>query len=238
MWYSARDWYARGTIESHRLLAHELTHVIQQSAGGAAMVQRQLEIPVFDEFDPCVIVEGRKLCGSDAKTACEKIPGLPGCGTVCKIFGCKKPEKPSAKCPPGFRAGGSTDFKGQCCKEGTVAENERDCCRPERIGFKDSRCCGEGEVASDGKCVKSSDLPPLPPSTFCLPSQKTISGKCCALPLIPGRGSMRLAETAPTTVPSACAHDQRDRNLFQTRSPAVRRDESRFSKHDCHRRGS
>ena len=81
--------YARGTIESHRLLAHELTHVIQQSAGGAAMVQRQLKIPVFDEFDPCVIVEGRKLCGSDAKTACEKIPGLPGCGTVCKIFGCR-----------------------------------------------------------------------------------------------------------------------------------------------------
>jgi hypothetical protein len=176
--------YAREAIESHRLLAHELTHVIQQSVGSAAMVQRQLEIPVFDEFDPCIIVEGRKVCGSDAKAACEKVPSLPGCGTVCKIFGCKKPQKPSAKCPPGFRPGGSSTFEGQCCKEGTVAENERDCCPPERIGFKDNRCCGEGEGVSDGKCVKISDLPP-PPSTFCLPSQKTTSGQCCTLPLIP-----------------------------------------------------
>ena len=177
--------YAHGAMERNRLLAHELTHVIQQSAGGAEMLQRQIEIPVFDEFDPCVIVEGRKLCGSDAKAACEKVPGLPGCGTVCKIFGCKKPQKPSAKCPPGFRPGGSSTFKGQCCKEGTVAENDRDCCPPERIASKDLRCCGEGEVVSDGQCVKSSDLPPLPPSTFCLPSQKTLSGKCCTLPLIP-----------------------------------------------------
>jgi hypothetical protein len=193
--------YAHGAMERNRLLAHELTHVIQQSAGGAEMLQRQIEIPVFDEFDPCVIVEGRKLCGSDAKTACEKIPSLPGCGTVCKIFGCKKPQKPSAKCPPGFRAGGSTDFKGQCCKEGTVAENERDCCPPERIGFKDSRCCGEGEVVSDGKCVKSSDLPPLPPSTFCLPSQKTLSGKCCTLPLMPEGDQCVLPKPPPPPPP-------------------------------------
>ena len=80
-----------------------------------------------------------------------------------------------------------------------MAENERDCCRPERIGFKDSRCCGEGEVVSDGKCVRS--RPPLPPSTFCLPSQKTISGKCCALPLIPEGDQCVLPKPPPPPSP-------------------------------------
>jgi len=190
--------YVPGTTEGRRLIAHELTHVIQQSSGRTPIIQRQIKVPVFDEFDPCVSVEGHTVCGSDAKKACEKIPSLPGCSTVCKVFGCKKPEQPSAVCPPGFHAAGSTNFTGQCCTDRTIAENKSDCCPPARAAFKEGRCCAEDEMVQGGVCIKGGDFP-VPPGMLCLPGQTTSTGVCCTLPLVPKGAECVLPETPPPT---------------------------------------
>src|SRR5262249_43583700 len=100
--------YAPSTASGQRLLAHELAHVVQQSAGGAPTVQRQIPIPIFDDLDICVPGPfGQQVCGSHAKILCEKVPSIPGCDAVCRKLGCKKPEKPLVTCPPGFRPGRS-----------------------------------------------------------------------------------------------------------------------------------
>jgi hypothetical protein len=194
--------YAPSTASGRRLLAHELAHVVQQSAGASPIVQRQIPIPVFDEFDPCVVVGGQKLCGSYAKTACEKVPSLPGCSAICKKLGCKKPEKPSVSCPPGFRPGRTSDFKGQCCiehkekkpgltqeEEDLTVESAANCCPPERAASTPLglRCCPPGETASGGECVKGSQPQPPGPGPdpgpvlpSCLPDEKpNLYGGCC-----------------------------------------------------------
>jgi Domain of unknown function (DUF4157) len=182
--------YAPSTTSGQRLLAHELAHVIQQSAGNVPMVQRQINIPIFDEFDPCVIVSDQKVCGSDAKKVCEELPSLPRCSFVCRVFGCKKPEKPSALCHPGFRAATSKDFKGQCCIENTTTttENADNCCPPARAAFTSvgPRCCAADEVAANGQCTKGSEPPSPGPTPFpgpilpCLPGEiPNLFGGCC-----------------------------------------------------------
>ncbi len=165
--------YSPHTAEGQRLLAHELAHVTQQSAGQAPMIARQFDLP---GLDVCVETELGTVCGSDAKAVCEKVPNLPGCNQVCKLLGCKKPDKPGAQCPPGFRAATSDEFKGQCCR-GT-ADNKKDCCPPDRAAWKDFRCCGEGEFERDGHCVK---VPP--PPTPCFPPERgSPDGLTCCPP--------------------------------------------------------
>jgi hypothetical protein len=192
--------FAPGLHDGRRLLAHELAHVIQQSAGDAPMVQRQIKIPIFDEFDPCVIdpVFGKKVCGSYAKTLCEKFPSIPGCSFVCKKLGCKNPDKPSVACPPGFRPGASADFKGQCCiekkkenpdktTEDQTIESASNCCPPARAASTPLglRCCAADEVASNGECIKGTGPQPPGPTPgpvlpACLPGEKpNLFGGCC-----------------------------------------------------------
>lgn len=151
---------------------------MQQAIGNHAvnrLIQRQLDFGL----DPCVIVNGRKLCGSDAAKACEKAPSLPGCSTVCRLFGCKKSGKPADRCVPPWKAAGSKALAGQCC---LGRESEETCCPPERVAIASGRCCADNEVVIDSRCVKSADLPPI---DLCLPWQKTPSGKCCPPPLVP-----------------------------------------------------
>src|SRR5205085_4700013 len=106
------------------------THVVQQAGSDARAVQRQKRPPELSP-DVCVTVPiFGTVCGSDAAKACSKID-LPGCDKVCKAFNCEKPAAPGALCPPGWRAAGSSSFKGQCCR--TETENDRDCCPPDRI---------------------------------------------------------------------------------------------------------
>ncbi|UVT17581.1 MAG: DUF4157 domain-containing protein [Nitrospira sp.] len=215
--------FAPETQAGRRLLAHELAHVIQQSVG-APVVQRQITIPIFDEFDPCVIdpVFGKKVCGSYAKTACEKVPSLPGCSFVCRKLGCKKPEKPSVSCPSGFRPGRSAEFKDQCCiekrttnpdqtTEDNTIESASNCCPPARAASTPLglRCCPAGEVASNGQCISGSEpQPPGPipaPSPFvpCLPGERpNLFGGCCG----PGdhtdkQGHPCLPQPTPTPIP-------------------------------------
>jgi OmpA family len=176
---------------------------LQRAIGNQAvnrLIQRQIDIPIFDKLDICVHapVVG-KVCGSDAVKACEKIPSLPGCGTVCRLLGCKKPEKPSMHCPDGFRPATSKDYAGLCCR-GPV-DSLMTCCPPALAASNDLKCCAQDEVVIDGHCVKSSDLPPLPP-TWCLPSQKTTTGTCCTIPFVPKGAECVLPEKPqPPPVP-------------------------------------
>jgi hypothetical protein len=162
--------------------AHEFPPILrmQRAIGNRAvgrLIQRQLDL----DFDPCVTVPGLgKACGSDAKSACEKLPGLPGCDKVCRLFGCKKPT-PTGKCLPPWRTATSKDFAGQCCL-GESDSKER-CCEPDRVARSDVRCCVGDEVVINEKCVKSSDIPG--PIEICMPWEKTTTGKCCVAPLVP-----------------------------------------------------
>ena len=173
-------------IAGRRLLAHELAHVVQQS-GGRPLLQRQtVGGPLDLKVDPCITVPifGR-VCGQDAAKACSKIPSIPGCGAVCKVFDCDKPKGPKTVCPPDFHAAGSREFAGQCCK-GAI-ESAKDCCPPARIavGPLGSKCCKEDEVVQGGACVPSSAIPSGPAA--CLPpARPTLTGKCCLPPLVPG----------------------------------------------------
>jgi hypothetical protein len=170
------------------LLAHELAHVVQQQGQPGIAVRRQEKTiggPLDLKPNPCITapVVGT-LCGQDAVGACEKLPSLPGCGIVCKIFGCAKPSEPKTVCPTGFHSATSPDLKGQCCT-GAV-DDKQSCCTPDRIGPIDFRCCANDEVVVDNRCKKSSDISPLPPGReLCLPWQRTVTGKCCIPPMVP-----------------------------------------------------
>jgi OmpA family protein len=162
---------------------HDLPPILrmQRAIGNRAvnrLIQRQLDL----DLDPCVTIPGvGEVCGSDAAKACEKIPSLPKCSKICKMFGCKKSNKPPEVCVPPWKTGTSRDFAGQCCL-GT--ERKENCCPPDRVALASSRCCVGDEVVIDNKCVKSSDIPPGP-FELCMPQEKTTTGKCCVAPLVP-----------------------------------------------------
>lgn len=164
---------------------------MQRAIGNHAvnrLIQRQLDL----DLDPCVTAPGLgEVCGSDAAKACEKVD-LPGCSTVCKLFGCKKPNKPKEVCVAPWKTGTSKDFAGQCC-QGT--ERTENCCPPDRVGLASSRCCVGDEVVIENRCVKSSDLPPIP-LEICMPWEKTTTGKCCVPPLVPD-GPICVVPTVP-----------------------------------------
>jgi hypothetical protein len=174
-----------GAGASPRLLAHELAHVVQQN--GAAPTLRREEKTVGGSLDlkpdPCVFVPGLDdpLCGQKAVSLCEESPGIPGCSVVCKVLGCKKPDKPTTACKPGARAATSSDFAGQCCVG--IGESAQNCCPPERLAAKPiAHCCNDDETVdpSTDTCIKVKDIP-----VICPPEQQTTRGECCFRPMVP-----------------------------------------------------
>lgn len=165
--------YAPNTNRGRRLLAHELTHVVQQTRGNkgssvqAKTIQRQtVPIPVFDEFDPCLTVPknlpspldklgGQKICGSHAKK-------------LRKLL-IKRKAKKQIQCPPGFIPGTAGEYEGTCCKmtgyltEGhdkvpTTVHNKQNCCEPAQITANSffPICCPAGTQPDTQRknCVK------------------------------------------------------------------------------------
>ena len=177
--------YDPGSHAGRRLIAHELAHVVQQSAAGAPAVQRKpIGGPLDLQPDVCISVPwlSDPACASKAADICSQYRSLPGCDQVCKLFDCKAPDTPSATCPLGWHGGRTADFKGRCCRDGIVAESDRDCCAPGRVAWKDFRCCASGESVVDGHCTK--DPPPVLPSLLCPPDRRTLLGECCKPPLV------------------------------------------------------
>lgn len=172
------------------LLAHELAHTVQQSGSGAPALQRQPDEKKKHDwtedwwpphFKPTFPDSPIEIPGTqDLLGACRKLPSLPGCGAICKLYGCNEPPSSKTVCPPGFTGSTATDFKDQCCKDGQPA-SAQNCCPKERVG--DGRCCGTGEVALGGHCTKPG---PVDPGGLCLPGQRSPSGECCTLPKVPG----------------------------------------------------
>ena len=217
--------YAPASARGRKLLAHELTHVVQQSAGRAPVIRRQI--------DPCIFVEGKKVCGSDARSLCERIPSIPGCGGICRLFGCRKPDK-KPECQPlpeHFKPGkkGGT-FAGKCCVKNRE-ESEETCCEKERMVlrgfFDDPGCCPPGQKAdaTRRRCVekKPRERPPPRkgpcPADFeadlafcdCPPArQNLLEGTCCP----EGQHASLAGDCVPTAPPRPKGGKKPPRKVF------------------------
>jgi hypothetical protein len=216
--YFAPGRLSPGSSSGDRLLAHELTHVVQQSrtdAGGALQrlgIQRQPTPPgPPDPPDPPDFGCSADLAAGkfqDFVNCCAKTPLGRGCSKdvidgICKIPGVNCGDKPEEKntCPPGFKPGATKEHKGECCKAGAVAEDARVCCAAPQIAVNalSPRCCPQGSTpdAALKTCVT---ITPPPPPNICLPGQKTTTGECCILPLEP-RGATCVLPTPPSPPP-------------------------------------
>jgi len=181
----ATNKFAPAAPAGRHLIAHELTHVVQQAGDGGRTLRREEKTvggPLDLKPDPCITAPGLgQLCGQDAVKVCEQHPGIPGCSVVCKALGCSKKNEPKTQCPPGSRAATSSDFAGQCCI-GNI-DNAQNCCPPERVAPKPTaRCCKEGETVDpeNGTCTTTkAGLPDCPPEW------KTTLGLCCFPPQVP-----------------------------------------------------
>jgi hypothetical protein len=215
--------YAPGTSEGRKLMAHEFTHVIQQTArlenvldlySHPMKIQRQtIAIPIFDELDPCFIVpsglpkpfdklKGKKVCGSHAKKVRDKIK---------EIFGSKKEKK--VFCPPGFKPASIKEFKGLCCKGSE--HSKESCCPFEQIVVMnsfESKCCPEGTIPDTEKknCVKTptfslcpADRSELLYTCLCLPEKRKnlVKGICCPEGQEGQSGECKVPSKPPETTP-------------------------------------
>jgi outer membrane protein OmpA-like peptidoglycan-associated protein len=196
--------YSPASESGKHLIAHELGHVLNQTAGRAATQPAQIGLqpedkplipmPVFDKFDPCLIAPnglpgplshlgGQKVCGETAKKVWDFLHPKGG-------------GKPKVDCSLfiGFEPAASGELKGQCCK-GSLRSKEN-CCPPERIALLDYRCCRDDETIQNNHCVKSSNLEPSPPQTECLPGEiRNLFGECCS----PGQRADRYGNPCPSS---------------------------------------
>ncbi len=241
--------YDPETTAGKSLLAHELTHVIQQTGGLARkssqphLIQRQtFPIPEFDELDPCIIVppglpppldkaSGQQVCGSHAKKIKDLLKG--------KKKGAKK-----VICPPGFIPGTARGFENTCCKvtgdiqEGmekrpTTTHNEQNCCAPEQIPSNgpDLRCCPPGTAPDPQKknCVKSIITIPVCPDDrpasllecLCLPPSRKnlVEHVCCPEGEVGASGKCEKEKVIPTKTPPTVSPTEIS-ILFKFKRPA------------------
>jgi Domain of unknown function (DUF4157)/OmpA family len=206
-----------GTSAGDRLLAHELTHVVQQSAAPMSGLQRQSDdSPVGPLPDPpgsdvdCNVnlAAGKKR---EFINCCTQTPLGRGCSEhvikgVCKLIGCDpKPPKPIS-CPTGFKPGATRSHKGQCCRTSKTktSEDPQSCCDRGQIADyspSSARCCPAGTTpdAERKDCI----IPPAPPVPLCLPSQTTVKGECCVPPMVPkGNRCVTAPPPPPTPTPT------------------------------------
>jgi len=201
------DQYAPETDSGKRLLAHELTHVVQQQSVPMRSIMRQpkkkkksnSEIieaikknPLFKKLPKFaqdkIIEELESAPETIVQKVAEEVIDLLNIDSELKK-GLKKaveaiiakfkgkPKKFSPCDVPGFHPGGSSKFKGMCCTEST--EREEVCCVPELMNQNERRCCPKNTIVFEGKCIDPKDLPPLPKPKCPDGREPTFSGKCC-----------------------------------------------------------
>ena len=210
----ASNQYSPATDDGKKLMAHELTHVLQQSGSVSSGIQRQPgEVKKKPSSDISKELEKDSLFQKLEKKIKDKIKeeidnapetitkavldkiidtfappeykeGLKKVGeAIIKVITNKKPVSTSVcTAIPGYHEGGSTDFKGQCCRGNS--ESLETCCPVDRFAPNEefSNCCKPGEVVDSlGKCMKPT---PVDPTTICVsPGKKDSLGKCCFPPL-------------------------------------------------------
>ena len=207
--------YQPDTDEGKKLMAHELTHVVQQAGNISPKIQRQPEEPkkkpssdVSKELEKDSLFQKLEKKIKDkikeeidnapetiTKAVLDKIidtfappeykEGLKKVGEaiIKAITNKQKPSTSTCTAVPGYREGGSKDFKGQCCS-GNI-ESAQTCCplnrfAPQEVAGKN--CCAPDEVVDSlGKCMKPA---PVDPRTICVtPGKKDSLGRCCFPPL-------------------------------------------------------
>jgi Domain of unknown function (DUF4157) len=175
------------TSTGRRLIAHELTHVLQQqgAGGGPVVVQRDddnkspdPDIPESTQpkekpGGPTDVGDKSVTCGFDFgnffKCCVDIGTGDPFCVSGSSIAEARDKLRRGSRsiCAPyaGFKAAGTDEFAGQCCKNNK--EDSTNCCPPNRISYKESfhRCCPDDQDVKDGVCTKrmESGQPSLPP---------------------------------------------------------------------------
>lgn len=173
--------YSPQTRDGRRLLAHELTHIAQQSGGkgGASnprVLQRQeapSEPPVPDKIDDSSKQADPKsqplipipvLDQLDPTVSVPNVPGVPGAikGQALKLSYVKKAldlvrslkKKPVDECGPpfiGFNKASSGQFQGLCCKGSD--RSRQSCCNWREIAIVDNRCCTGLEAIVQERCL-------------------------------------------------------------------------------------
>jgi len=192
----AQGRFEPGTSSGDRLIAHELTHVVQQGADRGPALQRQPENPIgplpdLPEADADCSIDLAARRWRDFINCCAKTPLGRGCSKdvidgVCKIIDCDGKTPKPITCPPGFKPGATRAHKGQCCDARQKSEDSRWCCAPDQIVVNAffPRCCPEGTKPDAArKDCKRPEPPPRPPE--CPSEQKTSKGECCKPPAIP-----------------------------------------------------
>lgn len=206
--------FAPDTQPGQRLLAHELTHVVQQRGGFSPAIQRQPEgedkekgpqsdlgkeinknetfqkLPKFARDK--ILDEIDKLPQTATQAMVDKIIDLApidpqykeglkkAAEAIITVLGNRTQPSVSICDRPGYHQGGSSTFKGMCCR-GTI-ERAEDCCPVDKFAPKDDRfCCGKNQyVSGAGKCE---DFSPSIYENICiLPARKDKYGMCCFPP--------------------------------------------------------
>jgi outer membrane protein OmpA-like peptidoglycan-associated protein len=118
-----------------------------------------IPMPVFDEFDPAVIVpdipglpdfvKGQKVALSDLKKALDflrgKKKGASDSKQICDLI-------------PGMEIAELGKFTGQCCEK--FKRDEDHCCDWRNLSIKNNRCCRKDEVLlPDNSCFKPERAP-------------------------------------------------------------------------------
>lgn len=126
-----------------------------------------IPMPVFDEFDPAIIVpdvpgvpdflKGQTAKLSDLKKALDFIRGSQKGGSdsesICKLI-------------PGMEIAQGREFTGQCCEK--FKRDADHCCTWRNLSIVDNRCCRKDEVLlprPSNKCFKPQIAPTIPPKT-------------------------------------------------------------------------
>ncbi|HVB21512.1 MAG TPA: DUF4157 domain-containing protein [Ktedonobacteraceae bacterium] len=125
-----------------------------------------IPIPVFDEFDPMIIVPdvvpgigGSTMKLSDLRKAVDVLQGKqsitkqgPG---FCEKFGMEEAQ--------------FGDVKGLCCPK--YIRSKEKCCSYKNLDLLQARCCTPQEIQFQGRCIKPQPVPSTPVSPFPLKPQ-------------------------------------------------------------------
>lgn len=167
--------FSPSTDPGSRLLAHELTHVVQQSAMVQPMLIQRDDGPESEPFvrDPLAVEPGGPFDVGD--TICTLQYGGGGWEICCPI--------------PGAASGSDNAcFNSESLDEVRRWGRSRGATLPQ-VNCPSGRmpnpmlraCCPPGRVPRGVECVEPEFVPPPAP---CPPAQRTLSGRCCTPPTI------------------------------------------------------
>ena len=146
-----------------------------KKAEGKTEDEPLIPMPVFDEFDPVIIVpdiegipdfvRGKEVPLSTLKKALDflrgKKSGATGDRRICNLI-------------PGMETAELGAFKGQCCKK--FRRDEESCCNWRRLSLQDLRCCTKEEVLlPNNKCFMPKRAPQRPVHTGRTPPKPSVT---------------------------------------------------------------